>query len=294
VNLYNRFSAVRARWLAIGILSIAVASGALAQRAPLPNPSGFNIFSKQQDVQLGKENAAQVGKQMPVLPDSSPVTQYVQRLGRKLGGVMPQPTYPYNFHVVQEKDINAFALPGGPIFVNLGTIQAADTEAQLAGVMAHEMSHVYMRHSTKMASRQMAAQLPLSLLGGMLGGSMAGQLARAGISFGVGSYFMKYSRDDEAQADAVGARIMYDAGYNPVAMANFFRKLDAEGGARGPQFFSDHPNPGNRVAAVTREISTFPARQFTQDSAQFQSTKQQSMRLKAYTAQEIQQGKWRR
>ena len=275
--------------IALALSCGALAIDAVAQREPLPNPGGFNMFSKQQDVQVGQQNAAQVSKQMPVLPDSSPVTQYVQQLGRKLAATMPQPTYPYNFHVVQQKDINAFALPGGPIFVNLGTITAADNEAQLAGVMAHEMSHVYMRHSTKMATRQALAQAPLALLGGMVGNGMIGQLAQLGISFGVNSYFLKYSRGDEAQADATGAEIMYNAGYNPVAMADFFRKLEQGGGARGPQFLSDHPNPGNRVQAVSHEISSFPQKQFQQDSAQFQRAKQEAVGVRAYTAQEIQQ-----
>src|SRR5207253_9454050 len=128
-------------------------------------------------------------KQMPVLPDSSPVSRYVEQLGRRLERVIPQQyTWPYQFHVVQQKDINAFALPGGPIFVNLRTITAADNEAELAGVMAHEMSHVYMQHSTKMATRQALAQAPLALLGGMVGNGIIGQLAQLGISFGVNSY----------------------------------------------------------------------------------------------------------
>jgi len=256
---------------------------------PLPKPTGFNVFSAEQDVELGRQNAAQVRKQLPLLPDSSPITQYVQQLGRRLVATMPQPTWPYEFHVVQQKDINAFALPGGPIFVNLGTIQAADNEAQLAGVMAHEMSHIYERHSTKQASKQAALQLPLGVLGGLLGGSAVGQLAAAGIGFGLGSVFLKYSRDAEAQADAVGARIMYNAGYNPVEMANFFRKLEEEGGARGAQFFSDHPDPGNRVQAVEKEIAAFPAKNFTTTNPAFAQIHQQALNTRAYSSQEIQQ-----
>ncbi|HXZ81184.1 MAG TPA: M48 family metallopeptidase [Terriglobales bacterium] len=255
----------------------------------LPKPTGFNVFSAEQDVELGRQNAAQIRKQLPLLPDSNPVTQYVQQIGRKLVATMPQPTWPYEFHVVQQKDINAFALPGGPIFVNLGTIQAADNEAQLAGVMAHEMSHIYERHSTKQASKQAALQLPLGVLGGLLGGSAVGQLAAAGIGFGLGSVFLKYSRDAEAQADAVGARIMYNAGYNPVEMANFFRKLEEEGGARGSQFFSDHPNPGNRVQAVEKEIAEFPRKNFVTTSAEFSRIHQLALNTRAYSAQEIQQ-----
>ena len=256
---------------------------------PLPSPSGSNFFSPEQDVQLGRENIAEVRKQLPVLPDNSPVTQYVQSIGRRLVSTMPQPTWPYEFHVIQSKDINAFALPGGPIFVNLGTIQAAEDEAQLAGVLAHEMSHVYERHSTKQASKQMMAQVPLAILGGLLGNGVMGQVARLGLSFGANSVFLKNSRSAEAQADAVGARIMYNAGYNPVELANFFRKLEEESGSRGSQFFSDHPNPGNRVQAITQEVRQFPGKNFQNNSSEFIRIHHEALGLKGYSAQEIQQ-----
>ncbi|HWR17471.1 MAG TPA: M48 family metallopeptidase [Terriglobales bacterium] len=285
---HNALSRILAVILVFGIT---VPSWAQAM-VPLPKPGGSNFFSPEQDVELGKQNAAEVKKQMPLLPDSSPITQYVQSIGKKLANTMPQPNWPYEFHVVQQKDINAFALPGGPIFVNLGTIQAADNEAQLAGVIAHEMSHVYYRHSTNQASKQMMAQVPLAILGGMLGNGVMGQVARLGLSFGVGSVFLKYSRSAESQADAVGARILYNAGYNPVEMANFFRKLEQEsggGGAAGPQFLSDHPNPGNRVTAVSKEVSQFPRKSFAGSSSEFNRIHQQAANVKGYSAQEIQQ-----
>ena len=118
---------------------------------------GFDIFSQDEEIQLGKQSAAEVMKQLPVLPDSDPVTQYVQKLGGRLAARAPGYQWPYNFHVVNVKEINAFALPGGSIFINLGTIQAADNEAQLAGVMSHEISHVVQRHGTRAASKQMGA-----------------------------------------------------------------------------------------------------------------------------------------
>src|SRR4249920_3665721 len=162
---------------------------------------GFDIFSQEEEIQLGKQNAAEVRKQMPVLPDSDPVSQYVQKLGAKLAARAPGYQWPYSFHVVNVKEINAFALPGGPIFVNLGTIQAADNEAELAGVIAHEISHVVQRHGTRAASKQMAAQLPLAILGGVMGQGALSQMAQMGLSFGVGSYFLKNSRKAESEAD---------------------------------------------------------------------------------------------
>jgi Zn-dependent protease with chaperone function len=257
----------------------------------LPDPGTVTGISKQQQEQLGLKAMGEVYQQFPVLPDSNPVTQYVQQLGRKLATVIPQDrSWPYQFHVIPEKDINAFALPGGPIFVNIGTVTAADNEAELAGVMAHEMSHVYMQHSVKQASKESIAQVVLGVLGGVLPGGTAGNLARLGIQIGAGTMFMKYSRADEAQADAVGAIIMYKAGYNPRAMAEFFQKLEKQGGGGGPQFLSDHPNPGNRVAAVDKEIASWPPKNFQSNAPNFASARQQATGVKAYTAQEIQTG----
>ncbi len=263
-------------------------SGAVTQGPELPDPGRVGMTKEQQE-QLGLKAMAEVYKQMPVLPDSSPVTRYVQDLGRRLETVIPsQYSWPYQFHVVQQKEINAFALPGGPIFINVGTINAADNEAELAGVMAHEMSHVYMQHSAKQMPKQEWAGI-LSALGGLLGGGI-GSLARAGIQFGAGTLLMKYSRNDEAQADSVGAVIMYRAGYDPKQMAEFFQKLEQQAGNGGPQFLSDHPNPGNRVAAVEKEIQDWPSRRYLATSQQFVNAKQEAARTKSYSAQQIADG----
>jgi beta-barrel assembly-enhancing protease len=228
---------------------------------------------------------------MPVLPDSSPETQYIQRLGKKLASVIPADrTWPYQFHVIPASDINAFALPGGPIFVNLGTIQAADNEAELAGVLAHEMSHVYMQHSAKQAPKSTVAQIIAGLAGAVLPQSGLGNLARMGIQFGAGTMLMKYSRADEAQADSTGAIIMYRAGYNPKAMADFFQKLEQKYGKGGPQMLSDHPNPGNRQQAIQQEVRNWPPKNYITNSADFPQVKQDAMKVKAYSAQEIANG----
>ena len=264
----------------------------VAQIQPLQarvEPShGFNMFSAQEEVQAGQQSAAQVSKQLPILPDSDPVSVYVQRLGQQLAAHAPGEKWPYTFHVVNQKEINAFALPGGPVFVNLGTIQAADNEAELAGVMAHEISHVVQRHGTRAASKQMAAQLPLAILGGVMGQGALSQMAQMGLSFGVGSYFLKNSRKAESEADLLGTDIMYDSGFNPRAMADFFNKLQEGGGARGPQFFSDHPDPGNRAQAVAKEVATLPRKSsYRSDSAEFRDIKQRVAGMKPFTAQQI-------
>jgi hypothetical protein len=255
-------------------------------------------MSREDQIKLGLQAMAEVYKQMPVLPDSSPITQYVQQLGARLQKqIPPERSWPYQFHVVEQKEVNAFALPGGPIFINIGTINAAANEAQLAGVMAHEMSHVYMQHSAKQATstKRTIAEI-LGAAGGMLGGPVGG-LARAGIQFGAGTLLLKYSREDEAQADAVGAIIMYKAGYNPMELAHFFEALAKEGNG-GPQFLSDHPNPGNRSEAIAKEIRNWPPKNYLGDSPQFVSVKKQASTVHAYTAQEIadgaKQGLWAR
>lgn len=224
---------------------------------------GWNLFSKQQDVQLGREAAAQVERQMHVIHDGA-VQDYVERIGRRLVGSGLADEFPYTFKVVNENNINAFALPGGPTFVHTGLIRAADNEAQLAGVMAHEISHVALRHGTNQASKANLIQLPAMLAGAVVGsGSMLGQLAQVGIGLGANSVLLKYSRDAETQADILGARMMAKAGYNPIEMARFFEKLEAQGGQGGPQFLSSHPNPGNRMRVIQEEIQFMPRSDYT-------------------------------
>jgi Zn-dependent protease with chaperone function len=272
----------------LALMTQAQAEAAGVPQLPDPGKTGMN---REQQQQLGLQAMGEVYKQMPVLPDSSPETQYIQRLGKKLASVIPADrTWPYQFHVIPASDINAFALPGGPIFVNLGTIQAADNEAELAGVLAHEMSHVYMQHSAKQAPKSTVAQIIAGLAGAVLPQSGLGNLARMGIQFGAGTMLMKYSRADEAQADSTGAIIMYRAGYNPKAMADFFQKLEQKYGKGGPQMLSDHPNPGNRQQAIQQEVRNWPPKNYITNSADFPQVKQDAMKVKAYSAQEIANG----
>jgi predicted Zn-dependent protease len=190
----------------------------------IPHPCK-NAFTEQQEITEGQKAAQEVFKQMPILPDSDPVSQYVQQLGARLVQQAPGYKWPYNFHVANVEDINAFALPGGAVFVNLGTIQAAETEAQLAGVMAHEISHVAQRHSTCNITKQ---QMPSLLAGlgqiaaGIALGGAAGAVVQQGIGLTAGLSFLRMSRDAEKQADLMGTDILYDAGYDPRALPQFF------------------------------------------------------------------------
>jgi beta-barrel assembly-enhancing protease len=277
-----------AAWFSLALVHLCSAQAAAPE---LPDPGSTSI-SREQQQQLGFQAAAEVYKQMPVLPDSSPETQYVRQLGQRLVATIPPETsWPFQFHVVAQKEINAFALPGGEMFVNIGTITAAANEAELAGVMAHEMSHVYMQHSAKQMQKAQLTQGLAGLAGAILGskGGALGSLAQAGVQVGAGMVMLKYSRSDEAQADAVGAIILYRAGYSPQALADFFKTLESEGGS-GPQFLSDHPNPGNRETAIQKEIQQWPPKTYQAASSAFTSARQHASGVKSYTAEEIAQG----
>ena len=251
-----------------------------ANRTPLK--PGINIFSPEQDIQLGKQNAAQAERQLRMLNDPR-VDNYLNNLGKKLAAHAPGYKYPYQYKCVNEMAVNAFALPGGYIYINRGTIEAADTEAQLAGVMAHETSHVALRHGTNQATKAQLTSVPFAILGGMVGGgSVGGLLAQLAGSFSLNSILLKYSRTDESEADVMGTQILYDSGYDPRAMAQFFEKLNAETKGKQPaQFFSDHPNPGNRVERVDEEVDRLggvPAG-YRSDSPEFQDIKRYVRRL---------------
>ncbi len=275
-------SASKARRLALVLL---MAAG-LAQAAREIKP-GLNFFSKEQDIEMGKEATKEVEKEVTVVNDQQ-LTNYVAKLGKRLAANSQAPDYPYSFTIVADDSINAFALPGGPIYVHSGLIKAADNEAQLAGVLSHEIGHVALRHSTHQMSKAQMVQLPLAIAAGALGssGGLLGTLGQMGISLGVNSLFLKYSRDAEKDADIVGARTMASTGYDPIEMARFFEKLQSESGAGGgvSQFFSDHPNPGNRVAYVTEEVNELPKANYTKGAtAEFAKMKARAEKIKAPT-----------
>ena len=248
---------------------------------------GWNTFTPNQDIELGREAAKEIEKESPLVSDAA-LSNYISRLGQKLARFAPGQKFPYNFHVVQNKDLNAFALPGGPIYVHTAIITAAANESQLAGVLAHEISHVALRHSTNQASKAMLARAPLAILGGVLGsGGLAGQLAQLGIAFGINSTFLKFSRDAERQADQQGAQILYDAGYDPREMAQFFETLEKESGGGGAEFFASHPNPGNRQQDVSQLIPKLgPARSYAVNNSEFEQ-----MRRRAQSLPDVQPGR---
>ncbi|HEY9250257.1 MAG TPA: M48 family metallopeptidase [Rariglobus sp.] len=237
-------------------------SAAFAARKPgQPIKPGFNVFSKQQDVELGEANAREVVKQYPVVQDQF-LQDYVRRVGARLAGsdYAKSSGFQFRFTALNVNEINAFALPGGPMFIFTGLLKAADNEAQLAGVMGHEMAHVILRHGTGQATKANMLQLPAMLAGAAIGNEgIAGSLGRLGLGLGANSYLLKFSRGAESEADAMGAMLMAEAGYNPMEMARFFQKLgDGRSQSGFDQFFSDHPNPGNRERAIEAEARAFP------------------------------------
>jgi predicted Zn-dependent protease len=215
-----------------------------------------NKYKVEDDVKLGRQAAAEVEQQMPVMRDAE-VQNYVERVGRRLVAAIPsqfqQSQFQYSFKVVNARDINAFALPGGPMFVNRGMIEAAQKEGQMAGVMAHEISHVALRHGTAQASKAQKYGLLAGILG--IGGAILGGPAGAAAQIagqGVGVYFLKFSREYETEADILGAQILARAGYDPRDLAGMFQILERQGGGGGG-FLSDHPSPSDRYARINRE-----------------------------------------
>jgi len=228
---------------------------------------GFNLFSVQQDIQLGKEAAAEVEKSMPVVKNEE-LNAYLSKIGARLAKSKHAGTFPFSFATINDKSINAFALPGGPIFVHTGLIVALDNESQLAGVMAHEMSHVALRHGTNQASKANLLQLGAALASSGLGEqSMWSKLGQLGVGLGAQSVLLKYSRNAERDADLYGARIMNEVGYDPVQMAQFFQKLESEGqrdNSKLANFLADHPTPGNRIAYIQDQNKYLPKNSYTE------------------------------
>lgn len=261
------------RWSsAAGALLLAVLPLA-AQRTRLQ--PGFNLFSAQQDAQLGLESSRDVEKQLPMCKDAR-VDAYLNGLGQRLAAHASGPKYPYQYKCVNDTAVNAFALPGGYIYVNRGAIEMADTEAQLAGILAHETSHVALRHSTNQLTKNAGLQMALVLASGLFNNNSAGgMLAQLGLQGGAGLMTLRFSRADESQADIMGTQLLYDSGYDPRAMAQFFEKLQAESKSRPIQFLSDHPNPDNRAQRVTDEVRLLggPPANCKTDSPEFQKIK---------------------
>lgn len=253
----NKRIAVRKLTAIVMAATLWVAPAAvLAQTTRVSAPR--NKYKVQDDIKLGNDAARQIEQQFPILRDDD-ATDYVERVGERLVASIPaefrQPAFDYRFKVVNARDINAFALPGGPMYVNRGMIEAARNEGEMAGVMAHEISHVALRHATAQATKQSSAGSVLGQLGLILGGAILGGQTGAQLgALGAQVWMTRYSRDYENQADTLGARIMADAGYDPRDLANMFQTIAGQrSGGGAPEWLSSHPDPGNRYQKINRE-----------------------------------------
>ncbi len=217
-----------------------------------------NKYKVQDDVKIGQQYSAKVEQQLPILNDAE-AARYIQDVGNRLVRAIPrefqQPAFRYSFKIVNARDINAFALPGVPMYVNRGLIEVAKNEGELAGVMAHEISHGALRHGTAQATKQGSLGTQLGQLGMILGGAILGGQAGAQLGMmGAMAWQTKYSRQYETQSDILGARIMANAGYDPVDLANMFKTIAAQSkGGRPPEWLSSHPDPQKRYNNIVNE-----------------------------------------
>ncbi len=216
---------------------------------------GWNMFSPQQDVEIGAQSAAQAERQLPILRDRE-VDAYINGIGQRLAANAGGPQFQYRFRVVNASDINAFALPGGYIYLNRGIIENARNEGEVAGVLAHEIAHSALRHGTHQASKAYAAQAGLQILGGLLGGKVGNNTAQilntvGGI--GMNALFLKFTRELETQADVRGAQILAASGYTPADMVSFFQQLEKVDRSKKTTWLSHHPAPPDRMARIEKE-----------------------------------------
>jgi predicted Zn-dependent protease len=264
-------SSLRNRAAASLIALGALLSGSLAV-AQTPVRPGFNMFSAQQDAQIGQQMAASADRQLRTSQSAM-----VDRIGRRLVAATPGPKFNYRFRVVEQNDLNAFALPGGYVYVNRGILNAARSEGEVAGVIAHEIAHVSLRHGTANASKANLTQAGAGLLAQILGArtSSRGTAQAINIAGAVGlqAAMLKYTRSAETQADILGAQIMSRAGYSPYDMASFFKTLESQQRGRSmPTWLSSHPAPASRAKRVQQEAQLLGAAPPSQRYASRRST----------------------
>jgi len=242
-----------------GIVALSLFLGAAAASAQQDPKPGFNLFSVEQDIEIGRQSAAEAQRELPVLANAS-LERYLNRVVGVLAEQAPGARYPYQVRVVNSPDINAFTFPGGFLYVNRGLLEAARTESELAGVVAHEMAHVALRHGTHQASKAYAANAGLGILGGLLGrdGGEPSKVLQVIGGVGLNAVFLKFSRNAEYEADLVGVRMLKRAGFDTAAMGDFFELLRDQQ-RRDPgkleQFFSSHPAPGDRAERMRAEVA---------------------------------------
>jgi predicted Zn-dependent protease len=221
----------------------------------LPSAAAITLISVPDEIAIGRQTNADTRKRLAEVSDAD-VRSYVRNIGARLAKAAPGPRYPYSFTVANYREINAFALPGGPIWINRGVLQSATNESQVAGVLAHEIAHVAQRHAARQMSNAMIANLGLGALGALLGNAGGASAARTAAGLGTNLWFLKFSRDDESEADRVGLKILRRAGWDGRGMIELFQILTREQG-KNPgaveTFLSSHPAPADRMSALQAE-----------------------------------------
>lgn len=249
----SRAARVGGRPFAALVMALTLVAGAAEAQTRVQ--SGWNMFSAQQDVEIGHQSAIQAERQLPIVRDAE-VDAYVNRIGQRLARHAGGPAFQYRFRVVNSSDINAFALPGGYVYLNRGIIENARNEGEVAGVLAHEIAHVALRHGTHQASKAYAAQTGVQILGGLLGGRIGNNTAQVlNVAGGVGlnALFLKFTRQLETQADVRGAQILAASGYSPSDMISFFHQLERADRSKRTTWLSHHPAPPDRIARIEQE-----------------------------------------
>jgi predicted Zn-dependent protease len=244
---------VRGLGVILAGVGISMASGCATN--PATGKSQLALVSESQEIAMGRANDSAVVQEMGLVADQG-LQQYIAGIGQKLAGVSERPQLEWSYKVVEDPVVNAFAVPGGFIYITRGILGYLNNEAQLASVMGHETGHVTARHTVSQISKQELAQLGLGI-GMIVSPTVAqfGNVASAGLSV----LFLKFSRDDETQADELGLRYMTKAGYDPRQMPGVFTMLGkvsaAEGAGKTPAWLSTHPDPGNRFADINQKIA---------------------------------------
>jgi len=234
-------------------LAALLAAAAVASLTPL---AAQYLISIEEEIELGRRTQREVKSKTPEVKDQH-VLDYVRQIGRSLAAHAGGPKYPYSFSVANYREINALALPGGPVWIHRATISSARTEAQLASVLAHEIAHISQRHTADQLTKNLIANGLLGLLGAVLGNEGGARTAQAAAQVMANGYMLKFSRDDEREADRVGARIMRHAGWDPREMIAFMELLRGRQG-RDPGsvevFLSSHPGPAERAELLRGEL----------------------------------------
>ena len=285
-------------FLFVLILSLPALSA--ADKAPKPVKQrelkpGFTMFPVAQDIEMGKAAIKEIEPTVTILNDPA-MTAYIKRLGDSITSQIQNPPFPFTYKMVNDPQINAFCVPGGFVYVNTGILINAENEAQVVGVMGHEIGHAILRHSANQMSKGMLLQ-GLATAGAMVGemkGGIVGMATQMGAGLGAQLGAMKFSRNHEKDADAFGSRIMSKAGYNPLEMARFFEKMEQmsggkqAGGVAG--WMSSHPNPGSRVQLIEQEILAMPRANYSSDTGEFARFKAAASKVVPAKPKAVRQG----